>query len=100
MFIVPVSQSTLFPTLGDAAKQNAQPVKGLPFADVLQQTLQEYTQAKAVSVQDSYDLSVGNPVDLPSLTIHAAQTTAALELTVEVASRAVSSYKEILQMQI
>ena len=43
MFIVPVSQTSLFPTLEGTVKQNASPIQGLPFADVLAQTMQEYT---------------------------------------------------------
>lgn len=97
--IVPISgMKPLFETASDARRQEG--ADGLPFADLLQQSLQNLQDARRQSQQDSYDLAMGTTEDLAAVAINSAKATAALELTVEVASRAVSAYKEILQMQI
>ena len=72
----------------------------MPFSNILQESLQNLQQAQEVAAQDSYNLAMGNADDLHSIMIHSAQATAALEMTVQVASRAMNAYKEILQMQI
>lgn len=98
MNIIPISQITpIFENEGSAASKQA---SGLPFADILQESMQNLREAQAVSRQDAYDLALGRTDDLASIAIHSAQSTTALELTVQVASRAVNAYKEILQMQI
>lgn len=57
-------------------------------------------ETRKISDQDAYDLAMGRSDDLAAIAIHSAQATTALELTVQIASRAVSAYKEILQMQV
>ena len=49
---------------------------------------------------DAYDLAMGRTDDLAAISINSAKAAVALEMTVQVASRAVTAYKEILQMQI
>ena len=60
-------------------------------------TQQESQQAAA---QDTYDLAYGNSADLHTIMIHSAMETTAVETVVQLTSRAVSAYKEIMQMQI
>ena len=60
-------------------------------------SLQESQQAAA---QDTYDLAYGNSADLHTIMIHSAMETTAVETVVQLTSRAVSAYKEIMQMQI
>ncbi len=98
--IVPISQtSPLFEKQGSSSGEN-QPLSGLPFADILQQSMETMQETQKISNQDAYDLAMGYTDDIASVMIHSAQATAALELTVQIASRAVSAYKEVLQMQI
>ena len=86
MYIVPLSN---LPTVqsGSAGETSAQ--SGGP--------LQESQQAAA---QDTYDLAYGNSADLHTIMIHSAMETTAVETVVQLTSRAVSAYKEIMQMQI
>lgn len=72
----------------------------IPFEDLLQQSIQNLEQAQQLSQEDSYALALGHADDLAAISIRSAKATAALELTVEAATRAVNAYKEILQMQI
>lgn len=98
--IVPVSQTApLFEKQG-AASTETQSFAGLPFADILQESMEQMWETQRVSNQDAYNLAMGNTDDIASVMIHSAQATAAMELTVQLASRAVNAYKEILQMQI
>lgn len=98
MQIIPISAVTpLFEQNKTAATQQSSQI---PFADILQDSMQEYIDAKKLADQDAYDLAMGNTDDIAGIAIRSAQATAALETTVQVASRAVNAYKEILQMQI
>ncbi len=98
--IVPVSQAApLFEKQGVASTET-QSLAGLPFADILQESMEQMWETQRISNQDAYDLAMGNTDDIASVMIHSAQATAAMEMTVQLASRAVSAYKEILQMQI
>ena len=88
MYIVPLSN---LPTVqsGSAGETSAQS-GGLPFREVMQQA----------AAQDTYDLAYGNSADLHTIMIHSAMETTAVETVVQLTSRAVSAYKEIMQMQI
>lgn len=98
--IVPISQMpSLFEKQGVSTGET-KPLSGLPFADILQESIETMQETQRISNQDAYDLAMGNTDDIASVMIHSAQATAALEMTVQLASRAVSTYKEILQMQI
>ena len=83
-------------TTGVNGAQNA----NVPFADILQDSIRNLQETQAVSQKDAYDLAMGRSDDLHTIAIHSAQATAALEMTVQVATRAVNAYKEILQMQV
>lgn len=100
MNMIPISGiSPMSPLFGEE-KKAVEKQSGVPFADILKESMQNLQEAQAVSQQDAYDLAMGQSDDLHTIAIHSAQATAALELTVQVASRAVTAYKEILQMQI
>ena len=95
--IVPISQtSPLFEKQAATAEKDL--VSGLPFADILKESMEQMQETQKISNQDAYDLAMGNTDDIASVMIHSVQATAALEMTVQLASRAVSAYKEVLQM--
>ena len=98
MYIVPLSN---LPTLqgGSVEETSARP-GGLPFREVMQQAVQSLQETQQAATQDTYDLAHGNPTDLHTLMIHSAMETTAVETVVQLTSRAVSAYKEIMQMQI
>ena len=103
MYIVPLSSLPSIESTGAGGTQNGNMANGLgggPFADVMKSAVENLTQAQQVAAQDSYDLAMGDTSNLHSIIIHAAQETTAVETVVQLTSRAVSSYKEIMQMQI
>jgi len=73
---------------------------GIPFADTLQTAIEELRQIQEVTQQDAFDLAMGTTSDLHSIMINSAMQTTLVETAVQLTSRAVSSYKEIMQMQI
>ena len=104
MFIVPISQ---MPTIEEIKKVSAStetviPTEnnGLPFADMLKNAMNDAREAEKVAQEDTYKLAMGQTDDLHNVMINSAKATAAVEFAVEVTSRAVSAYNEILRMQI
>ena len=72
----------------------------VPFSDLLGQAMKDVGTTQAASANDAYDLVMGNESDLHSIMIRSAMETTAVETAVELTSRVVSAYKEIMQMQI
>ncbi len=72
----------------------------LPFADVLQNAVQTLQEQQQKSDEDAYNLAIGNTDNLAGLMIQSAKLETALTMTVQLTSRAVNAYKEIMQMQV
>lgn len=70
------------------------------FAQTLQDKIQEVRDLEDESNQLSYDLAMGKTDDLTSVMVQATKAQTAVELTVQVTTRAVNAYKEIMQMNI
>jgi flagellar hook-basal body complex protein FliE len=52
------------------------------------------------SSQDSYDLAMGNTDNLEQIMINSAKLNTTMQLATTITSKVVSTYKEILSMQI
>ena len=89
-----------FFSLGAGSASTSSETSGVPFSDLLEESMKNLQETRRISDQDAYDLAMGRADDLATIAIHSAQASTALELTVQIASRAVSAYKEILQMQV
>lgn len=70
------------------------------FQDMLSGYMQEVKSLTQVAEQDGARLALGNADDLAQIQINAMKAEAALQTTVQLASRAVNAYKEIMQMQV
>lgn len=103
MYIVPLSA---LPSIQRTEEQDvnsaalAQQQGGQSFANIMQEAITSLREAQAAAQQDSYDLAMGNVESLHSMMINAAMEATAVETAVQITSRAVSAYKEIMQMQI
>lgn len=101
MSIVPLKPVTPIASVTEQeAVQAAGALSNVPFANVLQDAIDDLQQAQAASRQDAYDLAMGTVDSLEQVMIHSAMTQLALQTTVDLTTRAVASYKEIMQMQI
>lgn len=99
MFLVPLSS---LPTIqGQETMTGQQQKEGkIPFANVMQQAIQQMQESRQIAAEDSYQMAMGNTSDLHTMMIHSAMETTAVETAVQLTSRVVSAYKEIMQMQI
>lgn len=102
MFIVPLSGlQSLGPAGEEGIRSTGEEAEGrIPFKQLLKESIADLQETQAAVRQDTYDLVSGSTSDLHNLSIHAAMQQTALEITVQMASRAVSAYKEVLQMQV
>jgi len=102
MYIVPLSGLENIQSIQskDIPESSAGLGAGLPFKQLLQEAVQNLSEVQETNIQDTYDLATGSVSDLYELSIHSAMQQTAVEMTVQLASRAVSAYKEVLQMQI
>lgn len=102
MYIVPLSGLENIESVKSIAAP-AEPVKSsasLPFGDMLREAMESFAETQKAAELDAYSLVTGDIADLHSVAIRSAMQQASLEMTVQLASRAVSAYKEVLQMQI
>ena len=100
MFIVPVEAMTGLEKLQEARQAETPKASGGSFKDILSQAYADYQQAKNVADQDGYLLAFGEADNLAQIQINTMKAEAMLQTTVQLTSRIVSAYKEIMQMQI
>lgn len=75
-------------------------LSSIPFASVLQNAVNEYSNLQQTADTESQQLALGNTDNLAQITIDSLKAKAALQTTVQLTSRIVSAYKEIMQMQV
>lgn len=106
MFIVPMSG---FQTISET--QNMQSITGVNnykpkntnstgFTKIFEEAYENARDTTAVSNQDAIDLALGNVDNLSEVMINASKASTATQLAVDLTSRAVSIYKEIMQMSV
>ena len=86
-----------------ASDNIASPVSGgasPSFKDILNETIEEYISAEKAAAEDSVNLALGDADDLAQIQINSLKAQAALQTTVQLTSRVINAYKEIMQMQI
>lgn len=99
MYIVPITPMKFGAFMGDeepikhGVLQHVRKGSGLNAVENLKET-------QIQSQQDNYDLAMGNTDNLAAIMINSAKADAAVTMTVQLTSRAVNAYKEIMQMQI
>ncbi len=70
------------------------------FSNILSDAVHDFESLQQTSEKDSADLAVGNANNLAQIQIDSLKAEASLQTTVQLTSRVVSAYKEIMQMQI
>lgn len=101
MFIVPLSSMPSFEEINkvDTLAEEKKESEG-NFGDILKQKIQNVKDLEMQSLQSAYDLSTGASSDIESAMIDSAKASTAIEMTVQLTTRAVNAYKEIMSMQI
>ena len=72
----------------------------IPFYNVLQQAVSETQRLTEITQQDSADLAFGDVDNLAQIQINSLKAKTMLQTTVQITTRAVNAYKEIMQMQV
>lgn len=98
--IVPIEKMK-FDSIGKLTSQSdaSENVTG-SFSSLLNQSLQEVYKLNGISETDNAQLALGNADNLAQIQINALKATTAVQTTVQLVSRAVNAYKEIMQMQV
>lgn len=95
-FIVPISPMRLETQIQTA--QNQTNVSN-GFSNVLNQAIENVKESQQAADQSAQSLLMGQSDDLHNVMIQAEQAALALELTVQVTSKAINAYNEIMRMQ-
>lgn len=72
----------------------------LSFADTLRAKIQNVKDLEQKSLDSAYAVSMGQTEDIEGAMIDATKASVAIETAVQITTRAVNAYKEIVQMQI
>lgn len=73
---------------------------GLPFANVLKDAITTMQETQQAADKDAVNLANGNVDDLAAIMVNSAKQATAIEMTVQLSTRIVNAYKEVMQMQI
>ena len=69
------------------------------FSNVLNQAIENVKESQQAADQSAQSLLMGQSDDLHNVMIQAEQAALALELTVQITSKAINAYNEIMRMQ-
>lgn len=101
MFIVPLSGIT--PIESDFIK----PIKAeeksentVSFGDLLKSKIQNVKDLESQSLKSAYEISTGLSNDIEGAMLDSTKASTAIQMTVQLTTRAVNAYKEIISMQI
>ena len=95
-FIVPISPMRLESQIQTTQNQ-ANVTNG--FSNVLNQAIENVKESQQAADQSAQSLLMGQSDDLHNVMIQAEQAALALELTVQVTSKAINAYNELMRMQ-
>ena len=73
---------------------------GQSFEQRLESAINNVRELEEASNKASYDLAVGNTDDLNSVMLAATKAQIAIQMTTQITTRAVNTYREIMQMNI
>lgn len=101
-FITPL---TSMPTVSSLDKDSNNPSSNeekseLSFSETLRQKIQNVKDLEQKSLDSAYAVSMGQTEDIEGAMIDATRASVAIETAVQITTRAVNAYKEIVQMQI
>jgi len=100
MYIVPLSTLPALQPLGEPGGEVKEQQGKQSFASIIQDAMDTLKTTQEQAAADSYDLAMGDVTSLHTMMINSAMEATAVETAVQLTSRAVSAYKEIMQMQI
>lgn len=106
MFVKPVTSGTVIEPIKslfekDIKNEDTPALSGSNnFAGTLAKAINEIKGMEDLSEQYSYEVAMGNTDNLEAMMINTAKLNTTVQLATTVTSRVISTYKEILQMQV
>lgn len=106
MYLVPLSALPAIQPLetvgqsGENTDVQQKEAAGQSFSSIMQEAMATLRQTQEAAAADAYNLSMGDVTSLHDMMINSVMEATAVETVVQLSSRAVSAYKEIMQMQI
>lgn len=105
MYLVPLSALPSIQPLETANREDnpapqQQENSRSSFSGIMKEAIETLRQSQETAVVDSYNLAMGDVASLSDMMINSVVEATAVETAVQLTSRAVSAYKEIMQMQI
>jgi flagellar hook-basal body complex protein FliE len=109
MYVAPITSGSVITPLSSLFDEGVKAVDNITESDSENQLSFSSTLAKAIgeinemenqSNQYSYEIAMGNTENLEEMLIHNTQLNTAVQLATTITSRVVSTYKEIMSMQI
>ena len=102
MYLVPLTSLPSIQSKDPAQQpeQNPSLEGGRSFSGIMQEAIDTLAQTREAAQADAYNLATGDIGSLHSLMINSALEATAVGTAVQLTSRAVGAYKEIMQMQI
>lgn len=73
---------------------------GIPFANMLSDAIKDYETSQKTADDETNELAMGNSDNLAQVQIDSMKAQTALQTTVQLTSRMVTAYKDIMQMQV
>lgn len=101
-FFTPIEpiQKMRFTAIGETGEAAGGGESSAPFVNVLKDAISEYNSLQAEEDAVSQALALGELDDPAQMVIASMKAEAALQTTVQLTSRMVNTYKEIMQMQV
>ena len=100
MFIVPITPMEKMDFSPTEKVTAVKDVKENAFSSILDSAIENFKEADKLSDIDGAGLSLGNADDLAQIQINMLKAETMLQTTVQITSRAVNAYKEIMQIQV
>lgn len=104
MIIVPIEPMQLMDISKIENQMQMKPIagsaQGLPFENILKDAISVAEQTQAVANTDAVNVALGNVDDIAQVQINTLKAKTAVQTAVQLTSRVVSCYKEIMQMSV
>jgi flagellar hook-basal body complex protein FliE len=99
-FITAIQQIKPVSFTDDKSTNTGSVKDAVPFSNMLSDAIKDYETSQKTADDDSNALALGNSDNLAQVQIDSLKAQTALQTTVQLTSRMVSAYKEIMQMQV
>ena len=96
-FITPLTPYKTFEEISQSQQTDS---KGQSFESALMDAIGEVKELETKSNSDAYDLAVGKTDDLTSVMLSSVKAQTAIQTATQITTRAVNTYREIMQMNI